>query len=87
MDTNKMRAVAAKDWRMELELEEKLVAAGLGYPLSKEEAVKAYKAMLEPRTDTPENADCEWCYGVGHDHEGDPCAGCCSPITAQWPAS
>lgn len=75
-----MRAVADKDWRMELELEEKLIAAGLGYPLSKEEAVKAYKAMLEPRTDTLENADCDWCYGVGHDYEGDPCVGCCRPL-------
>ncbi|WP_095158264.1 hypothetical protein [Pseudomonas sp. Irchel 3E13] len=82
----KTQAVAEKAWRMELDLEEKLVAAGLGYPLSKEEAVKAYKAMLEPRTDTPENADCDWCYGVGHDYEGDPCVGCCFPTKAQLPA-
>lgn len=79
MDTNKMRTIADSDWSMQLQLEEKLIAAGLGYPLSKEEAVKAYRAMLEPRTDSPENAGCGWCHGVGHDDAGDPCIGCCYP--------
>ncbi|MBY8958329.1 hypothetical protein J1G18_13630 [Pseudomonas sp. MIS38] len=59
--------------------EDTLIAAGLGYPIGKEQAVKIYKAALKARTDTPENADCEWCYGVGHDYYGDPCCGCCRP--------
>lgn len=59
--------------------EETLMAAGLGYPIGKEQAVKIYKASLQSRTDTPENADCEWCYGAGHDYYGDPCCGCCKP--------
>lgn len=59
--------------------EAQLIAAGLGYPMSKEDAVKAYKASLVPRTDTPSNADCEWCHGCGHDPYGEPCVGCCTP--------
>lgn len=70
----------AKLMDLEISLEEKLIAAGLGYPLAKEDAVKAYKTMLIPRTDTPENADCQWCFGVGHDFDaGLPCVGCCEP--------
>jgi hypothetical protein len=59
-----------------------LIAAGLGYPLSKEDAVKTYKATLQPRTDHPNNEDCEWCGGCGHDPYGDPCVGCCKPTPA-----
>ncbi|MBT9575109.1 MAG: hypothetical protein IV106_29105 [Pseudomonas umsongensis] len=59
--------------------EAQLIAAGFGYPMSKEDAVKAYKASLQPRTDHPSNADCEWCHGAGHDYQGDPCVGCCKP--------
>jgi len=59
--------------------EAQLVAAGLGYPMSKEGAVKAYKTSLVPRTDSPSNADCEWCHGCGHDPYGEPCVGCCKP--------
>jgi hypothetical protein len=59
--------------------EAELIAAGFGYPISKEDAVKAYKASLQPRTDHPSNADCEWCHGCGHDPYGDPCVGCCAP--------
>jgi hypothetical protein len=59
--------------------EETLIAAGLGYPIGKEQAMKIYKAALRSRTDAPENADCEWCYGVGHDYYGEPCCGCCKP--------
>lgn len=59
--------------------EDTLISAGLGYPIGKEQAVKIYKAALKSRTDTPENADCEWCYGVGHDYYGEPCCGCCKP--------
>lgn len=59
--------------------EAKLISAGFGYPMSKEDAVKAYKASLQPRTDHPGNEDCEWCHGCGHDPYGNPCAGCCSP--------
>lgn len=56
-----------------------LIAAGFGYPMSKEDAVKAYKALLQPRTDHPTNEDCEHCAGCGHDYYGDPCVGCCKP--------
>lgn len=67
-------------FRREETLEERLIAAGLGYPLSKEEAVKAYKTMLVFRTDTPEMLDCELCFGVGHDFDaGLPCVMCCEP--------
>jgi len=62
--------------------EAELIAAGFGYPMSKEDAVKAYKASLQPRTDHPSNEDCEWCHGCGHDHYGDPCVGCCSSANA-----
>lgn len=58
-------------------LEQKLIAAGFDYPMSKEDAVKAYTAQLAPRTDSIDNQDCEWCYGAGHDPYGDPCVGCC----------
>lgn len=56
-----------------------LIAAGFGYPMSKEDSMKAYKASLQPRTDHPSNEDCEWCHGCGHDPYGDPCIGCCKP--------
>lgn len=59
--------------------EAQLIAAGFGYPMSKDDAVKAYKASLLPRTDNPSNADCEWCHGCGHDPYGEPCVGCCTP--------
>jgi len=59
--------------------EVELIAAGLGYPLSKEDAVQAYEASLQPRTDHSNNEDCEHCYGAGHDYNGDPCVGCCKP--------
>jgi len=67
--------------------EAQLIAAGLGYPMSKEDAVKAYKASLQPRTDNPRNADCEWCHGCGHDYYGDPCVGCCKPTSQPAPVS
>lgn len=59
--------------------EAQMIASGLGYPMSKEDAVKAYKASLVPRTDSSSNADCEWCHGCGHDPYGEPCVGCCTP--------
>ena len=62
-----------------------LIAAGFGYPMSKEDAVKAYKASLQPRTDHPSNEDCEWCHGCGHDYHGDPCVGCCKPASLPAP--
>jgi len=64
--------------------EGELIAAGFGYPLSKEDAVQTYEASLQPRTDHPRNEDCEHCYGAGHDYNGDPCVGCCKP--AEQPA-
>ncbi|KPB95731.1 hypothetical protein [Pseudomonas syringae group genomosp. 3] len=67
-------------FKREETLEDRLIAAGLGYPLSKEDAVKAYKSMLVFRTDTPEMLDCELCFGVGHDFDaGLPCVLCCEP--------
>lgn len=63
-----------------------LIAAGFGYPMSKEDAVKAYKASLQPRTDHPGNEDCEWCHGCGHDYYGEPCVGCCNPASLPAPA-
>lgn len=67
-------------FKREETLEERLIAAGLGYPLSKEDAVKAYKSMLVFKPDTPEMLDCELCFGVGHDFDaGLPCVLCCEP--------
>ena len=75
--------VRAEDLRALLDApypsEAQLIAAGLGYPMSKEDAVKAYKDSLVPRTDSSSNADCEWCHGCGHDPYGEPCVGCCKP--------
>jgi len=59
--------------------ESALIAAGLGYPLSKEDAVRAYQAKLGPITDHPINENCEGCHGCGHDYYGDPCQHCIRP--------